>query len=1044
MTTAVPVASPARPGRPCLLALVAALAEVRKDDPLAPAVVIVPGPLAGLHVRRALGRLGGTAAIDFVTSAQLAERLAAPIRAGAGARPLPPSGWEEAVRVALAADPGPFRAVAHHPAAVTRVAAALRRLRSATPAERAALAATSGAGRRAAHMVRLLEAVEGSTAGHHDRGTAGPVACAAVAGGVDPGPVVAFCPRGTDPDEVDLLAALATRGRLRVVAAVTGEAAADAPVSALVERLDGPGSWRSPTEGPPVPDHLVLAPDAEAEGRLVVQQVVASIEAGMAGHDICVLAFGGAAGLGRVADLLDAAGVPWSGPAGASLATTPTGRALLALLGLEAEGWSHAGVLAALSSAPVRRGPDRPGPLPLGRWAALARRANVVGGRGQWEERPAALAARLRRSGDEATAAALDDLAAFARELAAALSPPEARSWPSLARWALAVLDQHLGPSGPSEREELGPSGPSDRGAPGPDGWPDAAVAAHGAVRAVVAAVADLDQLAGDPSEGPGPGDLLATLEAALMARPAPRRGRVGRGVLVATDPADLLGATPELLLLTGVVEGAVPARGADDPLVPDIELQLVNRAPSRAAGRAAERAAVLAAVAAAGRTVASCHRADAQASRRPSRWFLRWAGMLAGAQSPLGADDIEGAAGPWITVVPSFTAAACGPLAGSVQERRLSALALVPGGVDGAGLAASPLVAEHPALSRAVAASQARRSARFTAWDGLLGRRLALDVEVSASALEEWATCPQRYLLHHVLGVAATEAPGDALDIDGGDRGTLAHQVLAAVVGRGLGRPPSEPWADADRAFLVAELRRRADELRRHGRMGTGVLADLRLDELQASLLAVLDQDDAVRADEGWVPTAVEEGFGERAAQPVEVTLPSGRSVRFKGRIDRVDTDAAGQLRVVDYKTGRGRRYLDAAAGATAPARLLQLAVYEAAARSAHPGAAVSSGWWLVDAEGKDGRPVPIVPNHLAPAQLHAALEAITDGIEAGVFPVDPGEDGYRGPENCRFCPYDRICPTDRVRALQRVAGDPALAPWRALQAVGEVPDGR
>jgi hypothetical protein len=67
------------------------------------------------------------------------------------------------------------------------------------------------------------------------------------------------------------------------------------------------------------------------------------------------------------------------------------------------------------------------------------------------------------------------------------------------------------------------------------------------------------------------------------------------------------------------------------------------------------------------------------------------------------------------------------------------------------------------------------------------------------------------------------------------------------------------------------------------------------------------------------------------------------------------------------------------------------------------------------------------------------AAVEAIADGIEGGAFPADPGEDGYRGPDNCRFCPYDRVCRTDRVRALRRKAHDPALAPWRALRAVGQ-----
>ena len=1047
----MPVVTLARPGLPCLAALGAALAHLREGDPLAPATVLVPGPLARLHVRRALGRLGGVAAVDVTTAADLVERVSGPVRAAAGTRPLPAGGWEEAVRVALTNDPGSFQAVAHHPAAVVRVAGALQRLRAATPVERRALATGSGPGGRVQHLVRLLDAVEASLAGHHDGDGAASVLWAEIAAGLDLGPVVSFCPGAVDPTELDLLVGLAAGGRLRVVAGVTGEAGADAPVRVLVERLDGSAARAPvPDEGPrwprapaspdsqlpgrdggtgPVPDHLVLAPDTEAEGRLVVQHVVAALEAGLLGHDICLVAFGGQAGIGRLGDLLDAAGVAWSGPVGHSLASTPTGRALLGLLGLDGEGWTHSGVLAALGSAQLCRGPGRPDPLPLGRWATLARKANVVGGPEQWRERPALLAAQARRKGDEVEAAELDDLRAFSSSLVTLLTPPPVRTWAELARWALAVLDHLLDPADPAGQ------GPLDAGR---SAWPAAEVVAHRAVRVFVAGLADLDQVAAGPSSRPGPADLLAALESGLGSKPAPRRGRVGRGVLVTADPADLVGATPELLLLAGVVEGAVPARRTEDPLLTDHEIGLVRAAPSRAARRAAERAAVLAAIAAARRTVAFAHRADVQASRRPSRWFLRWAGALAGSPSPPGAEDLEHTVAPWLTVVPSFTATACGAVAGSVQERRLAALTAVGDGTDRSVLSLSPLVAGHPALARAVAASLARGSARFTAWDGQLGRRLALDEEVSATALEEWSTCPQRYLLHHVLGFAETTAPGDSLEVDSRERGSLAHQVLAAVVRRGLGRPPSQPWGDDDRAFLRDELRRRADGLRRRGRLGTGVLADLRIGELQAALLGALDHDDTIRSEQGWVPTAVEEAFGEQAGRPVAVGLPSGRAVRFRGRIDRLDTVSgdAVRVRVVDYKTGQGRQYLESGDGGAAAGRLLQLAVYEAAAGAAHPGAEVSSGWWLLEATTRDGR--SIVPNRLDRETFTAALGAIVDGIEAGAFPADPGEDGYRGPENCRRCAYDRVCRVDRVRALQRVADDPALAQWRALRAVG------
>ena len=65
-------------------------------------------------------------------------------------------------------------------------------------------------------------------------------------------------------------------------------------------------------------------------------------------------------------------------------------------------------------------------------------------------------------------------------------------------------------------------------------------------------------------------------------------------------------------------------------------------------------------------------------------------------------------------------------------------------------------------------------------------------------------------------------------------------------------------------------------------------------------------------------MPHDVEHAFGERHGRPVAVALPSGRTIRFSGRADRVDV-SDGRVRVVDYKTGRGKQYLDTAGGGAA-----------------------------------------------------------------------------------------------------------------------------
>jgi hypothetical protein len=98
-----------------------------------------------------------------------------------------------------------------------------------------------------------------------------------------------------------------------------------------------------------------------------------------------------------------------------------------------------------------------------------------------------------------------------------------------------------------------------------------------------------------------------------------------------------------------------------------------------------------------------------------------------------------------------------------------------------------------------------------------------------------------------------------------------------------------------------------------------------------------------------------------------------------------------------------------------------------------------ISAGWWLL--EGRDGSRSrrEIVANHLTQEQFSRAVDAVADGMAAGVYPADPGEEDFRGPTNCGFCAYDRVCATDRVRLLGRIATDPALEPWARLRAIGD-----
>ena len=154
-------------GRPAYDALRAAVAQHKRADPLAPVTVLVPGNLAGVHVRRALahgfGGHPGVAGLDVLTADRLADRIAAPALAGSGRRPITEPVLAAAWRRVLAGDPGVFGPVAAHPSTVRALATAHRELREVNDA---GLDALRAGGPVATDLVRLHRRVVGLL--HHD------------------------------------------------------------------------------------------------------------------------------------------------------------------------------------------------------------------------------------------------------------------------------------------------------------------------------------------------------------------------------------------------------------------------------------------------------------------------------------------------------------------------------------------------------------------------------------------------------------------------------------------------------------------------------------------------------------------------------------------------------------------------------------------------------------------------------------------------------------------------------------------------------------
>jgi CRISPR/Cas system-associated exonuclease Cas4 (RecB family) len=118
------------------------------------------------------------------------------------------------------------------------------------------------------------------------------------------------------------------------------------------------------------------------------------------------------------------------------------------------------------------------------------------------------------------------------------------------------------------------------------------------------------------------------------------------------------------------------------------------------------------------------------------------------------------------------------------------------------------------------------------------------------------------------------------------------------------------------------------------------------------------------------------------------------------------------------------------------AAGKFLQLPVYALAAEQGYPGADITASYWFVIDRDSTLQHLPIPLTQETRERFRAVIGRITDGIEDGVFPGNPGDEDWHSWRNCKICPYERVCPTERDEIWERIALSDEVAPYRGLQA--------
>jgi ATP-dependent helicase/nuclease subunit B len=1029
-------------GRPAGEALAAAVGSAKGGAPLAPVTVIVGSNFAGLTARRLLGAGvvggGGIANVAFVTPFRLAELVASDLLLDR--QPLTNPVLGAAVRLALADDPGPFARVKDHLATEASLASLYAELSNLSDSALQRIQTEGGAaGRRAMAFQRSIakhldgfhgEADVARAAAEHPR----------MQSALAPfGRFVWYLPAPMTLPMAQFIGSVLSSAPSSVLIGLTGDHEADVSVWRTCRwsgveppAVDAPGA-AAPAKTAAA-DVIVSVSDADEEVRAVIRRIMALAVQGVPLDRIGVFHPTPDPYVGILQQQFAAAGIPANGPTRRRIRDSVAGRTLLATLALPAQRWRRDRVMALVGGAPVRhrRAPARPAS-----WETLTRRAGVVRDLDDWRVKVAAHRRSIEERISEADADSGDgrverlegdrqdlaDLLEFVEDLASAVSDVDsADGWAAKAAAATSLLRCLLGE------------------APSRSGWPEEELAAYDRVEESLVRLAALDRLEPRPSPS-----LFCRALAAELDTFHGRSGRYGEGVMYG-PLASAVGHDLDAVFVLGCAEGRCPAPRRDDAMLADSVRALTDGELQLRSGRLHDQHRwFLAALSAApvGRRVLTFPRGDLRGGRRslPSRWLLDSASAIAG--RPVHATDFEHLGLPVVEAVPSFaTGLRTAAVHGSLVERDLGAMAthLRRGGV----------LDEYPVadqVRRGLQAQAERRSEAFTEWDGNL-RGLPIPSTgarpLSPTSLEAWATCGFRYFLKFVLGLGERDEPERVIELSALDGGSAAHAILEQFMLEVLARgapDPQQGWTKEDRARLAEIAELVLTEYERRGRTGRPLHWSLAKPELLATLDGFLDADDGHRAANGSRPHRVEWRFGLDGVPPVSITLKDGRTLSFRGMVDRVDLAEDGRVIVSDYKTGKGDKFKGIADGdPVAAGTLLQLGLYAEAAVQILGAPQVTSHYWMVDAEGGYARH----GYDWSPGRRERFVDVVTaiaDGIEAGIFPAVPGEwDSFRATnENCRYCDFSTLCPRERGEHAAAKAEAPEMAARRPLAWGGE-----
>jgi CRISPR/Cas system-associated exonuclease Cas4 (RecB family) len=300
---------------------------------------------------------------------------------------------------------------------------------------------------------------------------------------------------------------------------------------------------------------------------------------------------------------------------------------------------------------------------------------------------------------------------------------------------------------------------------------------------------------------------------------------------------------------------------------------------------------------------------------------------------------------------------------------------------------------------------------------EAMLERRLPRE-RYSVTALEHFSQCPYRFLLKTIHRLKPREEPEPIDELDPLSRGSLFHDVQYKL---------SRELEDASLLPVTPE---NLLEARTHLDRILPEVADEYRDKLAPAIERVWrDGINTIGADlrewlrrasedtSGYVPWRFELAFGlsdltdrDPRSDPKPVELDSG--LRLHGAIDLVERRADGRVRITDHKTGKVR--VDEG-GVISGGRALQPVLYALVAEKLLPEEEVVSGrlYYCTTTGGFAEREIPL--DDLARRDARFVSEVVEAALTEPFLPAAPAD------KACNFCDYKIVCGPYEERRLKR-----------------------